>query len=220
MGGDTARAGDEGGQGPEGQGQQGQDGSEEPPGAGEGGGEPGPSGANGEGAGGGAARGQRDEGEGSSRGGREEGRPQGETEGSGTPRGGQGEQGREGDDRERGRGVRARETEEGGRRTRRRIEGGEGGEIRQLEPPAGSTADDTQARETSVGREAAVEAGVTGEERTRQGEGRGWGEALVGAVRGLTARIGSVWGAMTGKRSRGQEASAAGDEKRRRTGDG
>ena len=114
----------------------------------------------------------------------------------------------------------SRTCREGGRRTRRRVEGGERGQIRQLEPPAGSTADDTQVGETSGGREAAAEVGVNGEEQTRQGDGRGWGEAIVGAVRGLTARIGSVWGAMTGKRSRGQEASAAGDEKRRRTGDG
>ena len=122
--------------------------------------------------------------------------------------------------RERGRGARARETEEGGRRTRPRVEGGEGSAIRQLEPPVGPTDDGTQVEETSGGSDAAMEAEATGGEQTRQEAARGWGETLAGAVRGLTARIGSVWGAMTGKRSRGVEASTAREEKRRRTGEG
>ena len=46
------------------------------------------------------------------------------------------------------------------------------------------------------------------------------GRSTLLTAEAVQSQVGSVWGAMTGKRSRGEEASTAGDEKRRRTGDG
>ena len=111
------------------------------------------------------------------------------------------------------------ETAGEGPRTKRRIEEVEGAVAGRLELPAGpADHDGIQVEE--------VEADVSETARAataREGQGRaawGLGEALTGVMRSVTAGIGSLWGVVTGKRSRGEEGGAEGAEKRRRTGDG
>ena len=111
------------------------------------------------------------------------------------------------------------ETAGEGRRTKRRIEEVEGAVAGRLELPAGpADRDDTQVNEREADGNEAARAS-----EAREGQGRtawGFGEVLTGVMRSVTEGIGSLWGAVTGKRGRGEGRGAEGAEKRRRTGDG
>ena len=111
------------------------------------------------------------------------------------------------------------ETAGEGPRTKRRIEEVEGAVAGRLELPAGpADRDDTQVNEREADGNEAARAS-----EAREGQGRtawGFGEVLTGVMRSVTEGIGSLWGAVTGKRGRGEGRGAEGAEKRRRTGDG